>query len=81
MFWPYHYVEEEETKPLVKTASKSDVGHGRTRHHAPTGRLSTHTDAPHACHTSFSPEWADPTRIPDNPTHAADPDKDDVNMT
>jgi len=30
VFWPYHCVEEEETKPPVKTASKSDVGHGRT---------------------------------------------------
>jgi hypothetical protein len=31
VFSPYHCVEEEETKPLVKTASKSDVGHAPTR--------------------------------------------------
>jgi len=40
-FWPYHCVEEEETKPLVKTASKSDVENGRKRHHAPVSRLPT----------------------------------------
>jgi hypothetical protein len=39
VFWPYHCVEEEETKPTVKTASKSDVGHGRTLHHSPARRL------------------------------------------
>jgi hypothetical protein len=39
LFWPYHCVEEEETKPPVKTASKSDVGHGRTLHHSPAKRL------------------------------------------
>jgi hypothetical protein len=36
------------------------------------------TDAPHACHASFSPRWADLT---DDPTHVHDPDKDDVSMT
>jgi len=41
VFWPYHRVEENETKPLVKTASKSDVGHGRTLHHSPARRLPT----------------------------------------
>jgi len=70
VFWPYHYVEEEETKPLVKTASKSNVGHGHTRHHAPVSHLPTRADAPHA---SSSPGWA-------NPTHVTDPDKDDINM-
>jgi hypothetical protein len=77
VFWPYHCVEEEETKPLVKTASKLDVGHGRTRRHAPVSRLPTRADAPHA---SSSPGWADPTRIPDDPTHVPDLDKDDVIM-
>jgi len=47
-------------KPLVKTASKSDVGHDRTLHHSPARRLPTRADAPHA---SSSPGWADPTRI------------------
>ena len=28
-------------KPPVKTASKSDVGHGRTLHHSPARRLPT----------------------------------------
>lgn len=41
VFWPYHCVEEAETKPLVKTTSKSDVGHGRTLHHSPAGHLPT----------------------------------------
>ena len=36
--------------------------------------------AGHARHASSSPGWADPTRIPDDPTHVADPDKDDVSM-
>jgi hypothetical protein len=81
VFWPYHCVEEEETKPLLKTASQSDVGNRRTRHHAPAKRLSTRTDARHASHASSSPGWADPTRIPDDPTHVPDPDKDDVIMT
>jgi hypothetical protein len=31
VFWPHHCVEEEETKPLLKTASKSDVEIVRTR--------------------------------------------------
>jgi hypothetical protein len=62
VFWPYHCVEEEETKPLVKTTSKSDVGNGRTRRHAPAGWLATRTDARHASHASSSPGWADPTR-------------------
>jgi len=81
VFWPYHCVEEEETKPLLKTASQSDVGNRRTRHHAPAKRLSTRIDARHASHASSSPGWADPTRIPDDPTHVPDPDKDDVIMT
>ncbi|KAJ6883727.1 hypothetical protein NC652_030850 [Populus alba x Populus x berolinensis] len=67
-------IEEEETKPLVKTTSKSDVGHGRTRHHAPAKRLPTRVDAPHP---SSLPGWADPIRISDDLTHVADPDKDD----
>jgi hypothetical protein len=37
-----------------------------------------HAQAPHA---SSSPGWADTTRIPVDPTHVADPDKDDVSMT
>jgi hypothetical protein len=74
VFWPYHRVEEEESKPLVKTASKSDVGHGRTLHHSLA-------DAPHACHASSSPGWVDPTRIPADPTHVTDSDKDDISMT
>jgi hypothetical protein len=57
MFWPYHCVEEEEMKPLVKTAQNSDVGHARTRQHAPERRLPTRTNAPHASHASSSPEW------------------------
>jgi hypothetical protein len=57
-------------KPLVKTASKSDVGHGHTLHHSPARRLPTRADAPHA---SSSPGWADPT-------HMADPDINDVSM-
>ena len=77
VFWPYHCVEEEETKPLVKTASKSDIGHDRTCHHTPVSRLPTRADAPHA---SSSPGWADPTRIPDDPTHVPDPNKDDFIM-
>jgi len=63
VFWPYHCVEEEETKPLVKTTSKSDIGHDRTCHHTPVSRLPTRADAPHA---SSSPGWANPTRIPDD---------------
>jgi len=81
VFWPYHCVEEEDTNPLLKTASKSDVGNLRTRHHAPARRLPTRTDARHASHASSSPGWADPTRIPDDPTHVPDPDKDDIIMT
>jgi len=41
VFWPYHRVEEEETKPLLKTASKSDVGNVLTRRHAPARLLPT----------------------------------------
>ena len=78
MFCPYHRVEEEETSTLVKTASKSNVRHGRTRRHAPTRWLSTRTDVPHA---SSSAGWADPTRIPDDPIQMTGPDKDDVIMT
>jgi len=80
MFWPYYCVDEEETKPLVKTTSKSDVGHGHTRPHAPTKWRPKRADAPHACHASSSPGWTDPTRIPVDSTHLADPDKDDVSM-
>jgi len=57
VFWPYHCVEEEETKPLVKTVQNSDVGHARTRQHAPERRLPMRTNAPHASHASSSPEW------------------------
>jgi hypothetical protein len=57
MFLPYHCVEEEETKPLVKMASKSDVGHARTRQHALERRLPRRTNVPHASHASSSPEW------------------------
>jgi hypothetical protein len=64
-------------KPLVKTASKSDVGHDRTLHHSPARRLATRADA---CHASSSPGWADPTRITVDPTHMADPDMNDVSM-
>jgi len=78
VFWPYHFIKEEETKPLVKTASKSDVGNVHTRRHAPAGLQATRTDARHA---SSSPRWADPTRIPVDPIHVPDPDKDDVSMT
>jgi hypothetical protein len=39
MFWPYHCVEEKETKPLVKMAQNSEVGHARTRQHVPERRL------------------------------------------
>jgi len=65
-------------EPLVKTASKSDVGHGCTLHHSPARRLPTRADAPHV---SSSPGWADRTRILVDPTHMADPDNDDVSMT
>jgi hypothetical protein len=68
-------------KPLFKTASKSDAGNLRTRHHVPTKRLSTRADARHASHASSSPGWADPTRIPGDPTHVHDPDMDAVIMT
>ena len=66
VFWPSHCVEEDETKPLVKTTSNSNVEHGRTLHHSPARRLPTRTDASHA---SSSPGWVDPTRIPVDPTH------------
>ena len=69
VFWPYHCVEEDETKRLVKMALKSDVGHGRTLHHSPARRLPTSANAPHGCHVSSSPGWVDPTRIPVDPTH------------
>jgi len=49
--------------------------------HAPTKRLPTRDDAPHTPHASSSPGWADPTRIPDDPTHMTDQDKDDIIMT
>jgi len=41
MFWPYHCLEEEETKPLLKTASKSDVGKRRTRRRGDCPRAQT----------------------------------------
>jgi hypothetical protein len=41
MFWPNHCVEEEETKPLVKTASKLNTGNGRTRRQALARWLAT----------------------------------------
>jgi hypothetical protein len=66
----FHCVEDEETKPLLKTASKSDNENGRTCRHAPARWQSTRADAPHA---SSSPGWADPT-------HVTDPDNDDVIM-
>jgi len=81
VFWPYHCVDEEETKSLVKTASKSDFGTVLTRRHAPARWLPTRTDSHHASHASSSPGWADPTRIPDDPTHVPDPDEYDVIMT
>jgi hypothetical protein len=81
MFWPHHCVKEEETKPLVKIALKSDVRNGRTRHHTPAGWLATHTDARHTSHASSSPERADLTQIPDDPNHVPDPDKDDIITT
>jgi hypothetical protein len=68
-------------KPLLKTASKSNVGNLSTRPHAPKTWLDTRTDARHASHASSSPEWADPTRIPVDPTHVTDPDMNDVSMT
>ncbi|KAJ6857455.1 hypothetical protein NC651_038992 [Populus alba x Populus x berolinensis] len=39
-------IEEDDTKLPVKTASKSDVRHGRTLHHSPARRLPTRSDAP-----------------------------------
>ena len=61
VFSSYQCVEEEETKPLLKTVSKLNVGNGRTRRHSPTRWLATRTDARHA---SSSPGWADPTHVP-----------------
>jgi hypothetical protein len=78
VFWSYHHVEEEETSTLVKTTQNLDIENGRTRHHAPARRLSTRTDTPHAF---SSLGWADLTRIPDDPTHVTNPDKDDISMT
>ena len=63
VFWPYHHVEEDERKPLVKTTSKSDVEHGRTLHHSPARCLPTRADVPHACPASSSPGWIDPTHV------------------
>jgi hypothetical protein len=65
---------------LVKTALKSDVENVRTRRHASARWLATHTDARHASHASSSPGWANPTQMPDDPTHVPDPDNDDVIM-
>ena len=53
----------------------------RKRPHAPARWLAMRTDARHVSHTSSSPGWADPTRIPVDLTHVADSDKDDVSMT
>jgi len=78
MFWPYHYVEEEERSTLVKTTQNSDVGHDRTCQHARERRLPTRADAPHA---SSSLGWADLTRIPDDLIHVTDLEYDDVNIT
>jgi len=33
-----------------------------------------------SAHAPSSPGWVDPTRIPVDPTHVTDPDKDDVSM-
>jgi len=41
VFWPYHCVEEEETKPLLKTASKSDVENVLTRRRGDCPRAQT----------------------------------------
>jgi hypothetical protein len=41
VFSPYNCVEEEETKPLLKTTSKSDVGIVITRRHVPARLLAT----------------------------------------
>jgi hypothetical protein len=68
-------------KPLVKTASKSDIENLLMRRHAPARLLATRTDARHASHAFSSPGWADPTRIPVDPTHVTDPDNNDVSMT
>jgi hypothetical protein len=55
---------------------------GRRNHpRAPARWLATRTDVRHASHASSSPGWVDPTRIPVDPTHVIDPDKDDVSMT
>jgi hypothetical protein len=58
---------------------ENDVEIGRrNRHHAASRAGEV---AGHASHASSSPGWADPTRIPDGPTHMPDPDKDDIIMT
>ena len=41
VFWLYHCVEEEETKPLLKTASKSNVGNRHTRRRGDCPRAQT----------------------------------------
>jgi hypothetical protein len=52
---------------------------GRRKHpHSLAEWLPTRTDARHASHASSLPGWADPTRIPDDPTHVPDPDENDV---
>ena len=81
VFWLYHCVEEKETKPLMKTTSKSDFRNVLTRRHTPTRWLFTRPDTRCTSHASSSPRWADPTRIPDDPTHVADPYKDDIIIT
>lgn len=77
MFWLYHHVEEKETSTLVKTVWKSDFKHGRTCHHTPARWLPMRVARRHS---SSSPEWADPTQIPEDPTHMPDPGKNDVIM-
>jgi len=66
MFWPYHCIEEEDTKPVLKTASKSDVGNALTcrRGYCPRAqmRATRHTRLLHPDELS----WPDPnTRRPD----------------
>ena len=54
---------------------------GRRNHpYAPARLLATRTDTRHASHASSSPGWADPTRLPDDPTHVPNPDEKDVIM-
>jgi len=66
-------------KDEATVENRVEIG-GRKRLHAPTGWLATRTDARHTSHASSSPRWADPTRIPDDPTHVPDPDEYDIIM-